>query len=374
MMKIKNIKKTKITKENKKTIIKYGILFAGYLAVLGVVSFKEKDYKISSLGITENRGMLLEDANKEWNNYKEKISVTYEVKESSYKNVLIMGLIEDNENERIYRSLTVPEITLVETIDKENYKVDYILQDKSLFPESNIEEFSKTHNVTSVAWCIGGKDVESFEEIKKYEQDKEKMENKTMVVPSLFSETDKTLLKYNNWLEQVGSNKKLTQEDLKIIEAQTNSHPEEINVKKMRGIMNGTISIKIRPNEYRQVGAREYDFVETEDGNLELRFNGCEVFDFLTGKEIRYDNRDVNRISTFREFVIENDIYPIGYTTQVVSSWGDEDTHFIRERYGEDILECLRENGFPLPCYDVNDFYKIYYESKFDIFKLVLKK
>lgn len=374
MMRIKNIKKTKITKENKKKMAKCGVLLAGYLAVIGIISFKETDYEIIPLEIVENKGVLLEDANGEWNNYKEKISVTYEVKESNYKNVLIMGLVEDNENERIYRSLTVPEITLVETIDKENYKVDYILQDKSLFPESNIEEFSETHNVTSVAWCIGGKDVESFEEIKKNEQDKEKMENKTMVVPSIFSETDKTLLKYNNWLEQVGSNKKLTQEDIKIIEAQTNSHPEEINVKKMRGIMNGTISIKIRPNEYRQVGVNEYDFVETEDGNLELRFNDCEVSDFLTGKEIRYDNRDVNRISTFKEFVIENDIYPVGYTTQVVPSWGDEDTQFIKEYYGEDILECLRENGFPLPCYDVNDFYKIYYESKFDILKLGLKK
>lgn len=364
-MKIKEVKKAKSPlKQNGKVeemaIIGLTILLCG----TGLWESYTENFEIAPVGKVESVGFLLEDANSEWKTYKEKISVTYEVEGRNYQNVLIMGLEEEQENQKTYRSLTIPEYTLVEINDKENNSIEYILQDKSICPESEIENFSENHIVTSVAWCISGDQIENFEEIKNQEQISETIKNKTIEFPSLLSQTDQTLLKYNDWLQKNGSNKRLTTEDLRIIEAQTNSHPEDLFSKTILG----TISIKINSNEYRQVGANEYNFVETIDGNLELRFSNL-PFDMLTGKDAPYINEDT-MISTFGEYIIDNEIEPIGYTTQSLSAWSDEDTVFIRENYGEDILECLRANGFPLPCYDVNDFYKAYYESKFAFSKL----
>lgn len=175
-------------------------------------------------------------------------------------------------------------------------------------------------------------------------------------------ETDLTLSKYNSWLQKKGVNQRLTKEDLEFIE--TNTNPTCAN--------NGVFSIKLQNNEYIQVG-NEYFVVENADEKVELipGFGFENEYDLFTGNKRK--TIDYTILGSFGDYVLENDIQIIGYIPQKWTYCSDRDKEFIKENYNEDILRCLQENGLPLPCYDVEDFYKINNKSNFNILGLTLE-
>lgn len=59
------------------------------------------------------------------------------------------------------------------------------------------------------------------------------------------------------------------------------------------------------------------------------------------------------------EFIEENGIQPIGYINSW-PAWNDKEVKFVRENYGEDVLDCMQEYGFPIKAYYVQYFYDAY--------------
>ena len=161
------------------------------------------------------------------------------------------------------------------------------------------------------------------------------------------AETNDVLATYNQFLQQRNSDKVLTEEDIRIIEENTHD-----------GCL---ISVKLGDDQYTQVGP-EYIMAETENQELVLLAPiSIANLDMFTSNEV--DRRDLNKLGTLGDYIAENNIDTVGYTLQKYRSWSDHGVSYVRENYGEDVLNCLQENGFPLPVYDVQDFYDAYAQS-----------
>lgn len=201
---------------------------------------------------------------------------------------------------------------------------------------------------------------QKYETIGIGDNEKNKNDNSSIQYISIFTETDNTLFKYNSWLQKLGSEKKLTIEDLEWIERNVNNrHPND-----------GIISIKLQDGDYGQVG-KDYLVIVNEENNIELICDTATTStDLLKG--IPRVQKEFTVIDTVEDFICKNNIETIGYTTQKWPAWDDQDSEFIKKSYGEDVLYCLEENGYPLPCYDANDLYKSYYEQLFNIENLKL--
>ncbi len=159
--------------------------------------------------------------------------------------------------------------------------------------------------------------------------------------------TMQTLETYNSYLAQAGSLKRLTEEDLAKIEAINETDDK-------------TIAIQIDDFEINEVKTKSYQVCENENGELELGFidpkfksnyfkSSCEQ------ESMTNSTRTVlNPLGTFIE---ENDIEPMGYTNSF-PVWDEEKVNFVIQHYGEDVLDCFQEYGFPVFLYDVNAFYE----------------
>lgn len=185
-----------------------------------------------------------------------------------------------------------------------------------------------------------------------HNKDKQNIENLASVkVESLL--TLQTLEKYNTFLAQIGSLKRLTEEDLAKIEA-------------INETRNQTIAIQIDEFEINEVNTENYNVCENENGELELgfvdsRFKG-NYFESICDQELDgTENRKV--ISSLGIFIRENEIISRGYTNSY-PTWDDEKVDYVIENYGEDVLDCFQEYGFPVLLYDVNDFYEVYEQAK----------
>lgn len=161
------------------------------------------------------------------------------------------------------------------------------------------------------------------------------------------TETNKTLKVYNEYLEQIGSLERMTEQELDDIARETNPH---------------TISIKLNNGNYSQVGL-DYNIISNANNNIKLIMpdfiTGLETYDMFTGTIIT-DYTGFDQYQSLNNCISENDINPIGYTTQKSPAWDDTDKEYIRQNYGEEVLNCLQELGFPLYVYDVNSFYEVY--------------
>lgn len=340
-MKIKNSKN--ITDKKKRVIATVATIALGGLLCAGHLS-SQKENVSKSTSIKEN---VYQDINGNWVPYKQIEHVVYGTSNGN-KHVRFMTLIETNDNEKVYQSITEPDIYLVETVSEKdgNYNYDYKICTTSSTAKQAIKGYISDVEVEKTATVIGFP-PKSFEKIALQEKLIERYINGENLVEAtkLLGETNDTLLKYNMALKNIGSKKVLTEEDLRIIN---------------ENCIYSTNSLKLADNTYTQVGD-DYKFIETEDGSFQLRFVGN--YDMLTGLP-RVKN-DYTIIDDFANFVSDNNVEPIGYNTQKWPAWGDRATEFVRTNYGEDVLYCLRENGFPLVCYDVNDLVHAYYQSKF---------
>ncbi len=199
--------------------------------------------------------------------------------------------------------------------------------------------------------CKKQNDTSDIQKIKNEQNDFDEFnESKKLIVDisNNLLQTSKILMNYNSYLQEIGSSKRLTQEDLKIIEVNTNN-----------GENPAILTIKLNDSEYVQVGS-DYIIAATEEREL-LLVNYLFDLDLFTGSKLVEDNFIV--LDNVWDYISANNIEPIGYTTQKYSSWSDSDADFVRTFYGDDVLECLQENGFPLPLYDVSDFYMAYQEK-----------
>lgn len=151
--------------------------------------------------------------------------------------------------------------------------------------------------------------------------------------------TDAILIKYNTYLYKMGSKTRLTEEAIQKIEDHTNE---------------GTLALRLLNGEIVQVGT-EYAVSKNADRGIELRLDYETELDFFT--LLKSEEEQIHELCKLGDYITQNDIEKIDYTTQKQPCWSDRDSEFIRENFSEEILDCLTENGFPLPVYDVRDFY-----------------
>ncbi len=165
--------------------------------------------------------------------------------------------------------------------------------------------------------------------------------------------TMQTLETYNSYLAQIGSLKRLTEEDLAKIEA-------------INETRNQTIAIQIDEFEINEVNTENYNVCENENGELELGFGNPKFSGnyFESIYEQKLDGIKQRKVlSSLDTFIKENGIEPMGYTNSF-PKWDEEKVNYVIENYGEDVLDCFQEYGFPISLYDVNSFYEVYESSQ----------
>ena len=169
----------------------------------------------------------------------------------------------------------------------------------------------------------------------------EKDSQKIVAEPAIYemNETQKTLNAYNSYLATMGSKVHLTENDL-------------IKLKEKDLVL-----IKI-DDDYIQVSKEDYTVYENSEGVIELGLDTFinEARNMLNGNSLSEDRVEVG---TLGEFILENEISPIGITKPKYRSLDDKQKDFVKQYYNEDVLICLKENGFPVECYDVNDLYEV---------------
>lgn len=119
--------------------------------------------------------VLAEDANGEWNVYKNLHRVTIQNEDGEYE-VLLMGAIEEEKSHAILRSLTTPELFL-EIIYNEDYTITYLLKTNALLPEQNVD-FTKS-NVVIEDVVVMGLSQSSYEYVLQLEAINEENNNFT---------------------------------------------------------------------------------------------------------------------------------------------------------------------------------------------------
>ncbi len=162
-MKIQKIKKSKHIANMKGKIIK------SVLVVLGTGILAIHSTSTSNIKETSDRH-LIENANGEWQNYSEIVLVTIEHYEGDLMSTynLYMGLEDDKQIERIYRSFTNPEISMIENINPEKYTTTYHLNINSMLPKQN-EEFIANNKIGEIVWGIGINNIIPFSQMSSME-------------------------------------------------------------------------------------------------------------------------------------------------------------------------------------------------------------
>lgn len=177
------------------------------------------------------------------------------------------------------------------------------------------------------------------------------------------STTEELLELYNSYLKSLNSDKILTEEDIKYIEENTNNPC--------------IVLIKLNDNECAQIGT-DYHFCEYENDKLILISREHPMMEYPSGEivyKLRKDTYDlltfeklsdeiVKDLGTFYDYSFDKGVQKIGYTKPKFIGYSYSDKDFIIENYGDDVFRCLSKYGFPLPLYDVEDFYKVYNENK----------
>ena len=163
MMKIQKINNNKNITNMKERIIKSALVVLG-ASIMTIYSASASNIKETS------GGHLIENANGKWQNYNEIVSVTIENYNEGIDNtyILCMGLEEDRQTERIYRSFTNPEISMVEIINPEEYTTTYSLNVNSMLSKEN-EEFIANNKVGEVSWCLGADKIIPYSQISSME-------------------------------------------------------------------------------------------------------------------------------------------------------------------------------------------------------------
>lgn len=357
-MKIKEIKDNEKLEKRKRVIATIATIAIGsMLFAFNAKESKENNKYVFEETSKDTRFNVLEDMYGNWTDYDDVVNVIFD--NGREKEVLLMGKVKEEingqEKKTTYNSITHPEIYLEYTYEylpeEESCKEIYELKTMGFQTEEAREKFISEHPVLSVAHVIGLKE-KSFKDIASQENFQNKYINgKSLVeLPKLLSETEDTLFVYNSYLEKMGSNKRLTADDLRLI--CENSH---MNI----------MSIKLKNNDYSQVG-NDYTFSVNEYGELELVLeNALNRYDQLTKTRTLKNNYKI--VAKFDDFIGENGVEPLGYTRQIAPGWDDHSAAFVRENYGEDVLNCLQEKGFPLVCFSAQALYDAYYESLFKI-------
>lgn len=109
--------------------------------------------------------VLAENANGEWKEYYDITEVIYEV--NGEKTVCLMALESNSKTQRIYRSLTCPEISLVETIDENFDIVKSEIVTNCMFPSQN-EELRQTADVRKIGMHLPSYQIR-FNQVLEYE-------------------------------------------------------------------------------------------------------------------------------------------------------------------------------------------------------------
>lgn len=131
---------------------------------------------LKGVGQEIDTAIKVENINSEWKTYKALTQVTYKVQGVDKSFVMIAGLEKVEENKNLYCCLTIPEIYLEETYDKDTYTTNY-----RFVPMEGIKEnFTKTTEITSVAFLLGGKEVYSFDEIQEMEKQAQAIVNEEL--------------------------------------------------------------------------------------------------------------------------------------------------------------------------------------------------
>lgn len=156
---------------NKSTLWKKRAMLMGLIGTLGLsLTGCQKDENTDKVtieqNIEENNVILIENINGEWKPYKKIVQISYKVQGLDKTFVIMAGLEKVDENKNLYRCITIPEIYLEETYDKENYIPIY----KFISTEGINENFTKTTEIIKVAFKLGGKDKYAFEEIQNMEE------------------------------------------------------------------------------------------------------------------------------------------------------------------------------------------------------------
>lgn len=167
--------------------------------------------------------------------------------------------------------------------------------------------------------------------------------NKTSSV-SMNEDTKETLKIYNECLEST----ELNEDNLEVL--------SNYNVPMM--------VIKGENGNYSQVGDDYY--VATTDSEIKLLYSkmpGEAEYDMFTGEKLE-ENIEFEEYITVADFIAQNDITYEGYRLPTHVAYTDTDINTITKIYGEEVAECIKENGIPLKVYEAEDFYEAYKNKK----------
>lgn len=175
--------------------------------------------------------------------------------------------------------------------------------------------------------------------------------------------TEMTLEKYNTYLENMESEERLTEDDLAYIYQSLNEDILNIRLKNGKYVQVYRDNYNIIENEKRQIELiSDNNYTAYTSGQINI-FENVTTYDLFTNTRLT-NNQERYLVSSIGEYIDTNQIESMGYKEQEYLGWKDSDVEFIRTNYSEDILDCLKENGFPILAYDVSDFYETHKENK----------
>lgn len=157
-----NIQRGCLKMQKEKMVKKIALIGMYGLLSSSLLTGCQKNSTVKVSESTKEEGRSVENANGEWKRYKNIVVATMEGPNGL--DVLLMGLEEESENRKVYRSFRIPEYTLIETYEKETYALDYHLETKAFLPEKN-EEFTNQNEVISVAYLIGSLEDLTYEDV-----------------------------------------------------------------------------------------------------------------------------------------------------------------------------------------------------------------
>lgn len=174
--------------------------------------------------------------------------------------------------------------------------------------------------------------------------------NKTLypVIMENYKSVSENSISENSINNEISSDICLKLADLKNIEENTNGFYQNDNSK---------LFIKLKTGDYLEISS-DYLLYSTDGETLDITNN--------------HNIPDDELLGTVRDYIIENEIEPIGYEMADIPNINES---YIIETYGESINEYLKEEGYPVVCFDVLDFYMTFEAQKegYVIYKLEKK-
>lgn len=136
---------------------------------------------------------------------------------------------------------------------------------------------------------------------------------------------------------------------------------EELDVNDLEVLANyGVPMIMVKSeNGYSQVGEDAY-VATNKNGDLDIVYSnmpGEAVYDMLTSEKLR-EGILYNNYESVIEFIMKNDIEPVGYALPYHVAYTESDMRIIKNIYGEHVADCAKEIGIPVKVYSANSFYE----------------